>query len=395
MALALFPQGAAGQASVEASGRLQGWSSDRLGRDGNATLNAEAWARLKMPIGTALTLRGEAWVGIDPRGDGDADADLREGLIEARLAGLKVSAGRQILSWGRADRINPTDILAARDYARLVEEEDETRLGQTTLSVGASLGGGTATVYWVPEFRSTKLPLQLANAALPVVTEKGADTGSYALRYEHFGEPFDFSVTYSEGPDRTPWLAIDSDQGVPALQLRHPRVRMIGADLAATIGDYGVRLEVAHYSGWNNVTNTLSPRTPRLAGVIGVDRSFPGGWLIIAQGLLRIASDDGIAPLPLPTLGTRNASIHGAWRKMIVGATFSVRKSFAADRGKAELTSAWLKGGGTFLQGRASIAIGSNLRLQILGEHFDGPQGSYFGRLRANNIVMIGVRAGY
>jgi hypothetical protein len=392
----LSPQVAAGQAHIEASGRLQAWSGDRLGGVGNATVNAEAWARLKLPIGGSVTLRGEGWGGIDPRGNGRADADLREGLIEARIAGLRVSAGRQVLSWGRADRINPTDMLAARDYTRLVEEEEETRLGQATLSVGANVGGGTVTAYWVPEFRPTKLPFQFTSSSLPLVaTEMVGDNGSYALRYEHFGGPFDFSVTYAEGPDHTPWFAIENDQGAPALQLRHPRVRTIGADLALTAGDYGVRVEVARYSGWNGVRGILSPRTPHLAGVIAVDRSFPRGWLIIAQAIVRFASNDVLVASPSSALSARNASVHGAWRKAIAGATFTVHKTFATDRGRAELTSAWLQGGGTFLQGRASFAIADNFRLQILGEHFDGPGDSYFGRLSANNILMIGVRAGY
>ncbi len=393
--IAWLPQTVSAKPDVAVSARLQGWSGDRLGRETDGTINAEVWAKVEIPVGESISLRAEAWAGTDPRGGGQAGADLREGLIEARVAGVKLSAGRQLLSWGRADRINPTDMLAARDYARLVEEEDETRLGQAALTLGTSLGGGTATAYWVPEFRPTALPFQFSSAAIPVVMEKASDSDSYALRYERFGSPFDFSVTFADGPDRTPWLALGTSGGAATLQLKHPRVRTVGADLATTIGNFGVRLEVAHYSGWKGVSATLSPRTPRYAAVLGVDRSLPGGWMLIAQGILRISSKDQAVNSPSLPVSDRNASIHGAWRKTIAGATLSIRKSFAADRGRAELTGAWLSGGGRFLQGRASFSIGGDVRLQILGEHFDGPPGSYFGRLNANNIVMLGLRVGY
>ena len=41
---------------------------------------------------------------------------LREGYLYLRRPGLEVRAGQQIIPWGQADAVNPTDFLTAKDY---------------------------------------------------------------------------------------------------------------------------------------------------------------------------------------------------------------------------------------------------------------------------------------
>lgn len=398
LAFALAAQGsqtAFAQADAKFSGRIQQWSGDRLNRPDNATTNAEAWVKAKLPIGETVTLRGEGWVGLDPHGTGEVGGDLREGLIEINAGPITFKAGRQLFAWGRADRVNPTDVLAPRDYSRLVVEEDENRLGQAAVSLSVPLAGGIITGHWVPEFRVSILPQNLQAIGLPVIKNEPADQGSYAVRYERFGGAIDFALAAADLPDRLPWLALGTNGTTPTLELRHPRVQMVGADLATTVSDFGLRVEVAHYFHGKAFLQGLSPRRPLFAATIGIDRSFRGQWMIIGQAIVRRASDAEPVAARQQVLADRNAIIHGAWRKTIIGATLSIRKTFAADRGNAELTGAVLSGGGRFLQARASFAIADSVRVQILGEHFDGPAASYFGRQSANNNVMIGLRAGF
>lgn len=380
------------QSKPEWSLRLQHWAGDRSGSADESIANAETWGRIRTTISDELSIKGEGWLAVDPVGNGKANGDVREALIELRAGGITLKAGRQIMPWGRADRINPTDVLSARDYRRLVEGEDENRLGQAALTVAVPLAGGAISGIWVPEFRKTKLPSNFDGLATRTVAPLQRD--SFALRYERFGG-VDIALTLAQAPDRTPWLSLSLINGRPGLSLQHPRVRMIGADLATNLGDFGVRFESALYAHDRGALAGLTDRVPRMAVVIGLDRSFPGQWLVIAQGILRTSRSVGPVSPNQQLAARRNANIHGSWDQTIIGATLSVRKTFAGDKGQAELTGAMLSRGGAFLQARASIKLSEQLRLQILGEHYSGSAQSYFGQLKPNNLLMIGLRAGY
>ncbi len=370
--------------------RVAGWSSDRIADEGSRLVNAEAWARGSVDLGPDVTIRGEGWAASEPRGSGKAGADLRELLVELRYHGAKLRAGRQILNWGRADRINPTDVMAARDLRRLVVEDDENRLGQTVVSLAVPLAGGTVSAYWSPEFRPSELPIR----ALPIRRELPNARDGFAMRYERFGSGTDYSLTVARTPDHTPWLVPDTAQGPSALAWRNPAMWMAGGDFATTVGKFGLRVEAAGYWHDRKSVTAVADRLPRFAAVIGIDRNLPGEWLIVVQALVRISAQADAVPPALAALASRNAVIHGVWRDTVAGATLSVRKSFGS-RSTAELTGAWLSGGGSYLQARTSLSLTGLLRLQLLGERYAGDSTSYFGRLRANNLVMIGLRAGF
>ncbi len=382
---------------VELSGRASAWSSDRTGTDEGIEAAAEAWLRVRPGLGEKAALRFEGWAGINPDGIGKLAGDIREAQLRLTDRGVTVSAGRQVSVWGRADRINPTDVAAARDYRRLTEDEDDNRLGLAGASLALPLVGGTLAAHWLPEFRATVLPIVLAAPGLASRQERpDAPETQFALRYERFGSRLDWSVTYAQVADRTPWLAIDrSVAGAPTLVQRHPRLAMLGGDLATTLGDFGLRLEAAGYDYAHDATRGQAGRVPRFAGVLGVDRSFRGQWSIIAQAVLRISRASTLAPGASTLLSDRNNLIHSAWRETILGGTIRVRKGLAGDRAAIEATVAAFTGGGNYVQLKASHRLNDTLRLSLLAECHGGARGTFFGQLRPNNTVSLAVRAGF
>ena len=383
------------QAAGDWSVRVESWGSDRRVSNDKGVLNAEAWIRGSLNAGQNVSLRYEGWVGTDPRGLGEVGADLREGLIEISLGQAKLRAGRQILSWGRADRINPTDVLAARDYRRLVVDEDENRLGQTVASLSVPLLGGALSGYWSPEFRVSELPIGNPAGGGLFVRQRPKNAQAFAVRYERFGSGFDFSLNASQTPDHTPWLVLDGPLRPSSVALRYPTMRTVGGDFATSVGSFGLRVEAAAYWHDSAAVSGVAGRVPRFAAVIGIDRSFPGQWLVTAQALARRSAMAGPVPASLAPLAAKNDVMHGAWRPTIFGGTISVRKTFAADRGRAEFTAAWLSGGGAYFQAKTSLRLTQSVNVQFLGERHVGTAESYLGRLRANNLVMIGLKAGF
>lgn len=384
----------AAQAGVESSWRVAGWSGDRASRTGEGALaNVEAWVRAGTPPGEGASLRFEAWVATDPKGQDKADLDVREASFAITPDPLRLTVGRQIHAWGRSDRINPTDVVGARDLRRLTEDDGDNRLGVAGVSAQLDLAGGVASLHWLPEFRPSQLPMSLP---APVVRDRPDDAArQFAVRYERYGQALDWSLSYADLNDRTPWLDLGPAAGQPRITLRHPRLRMLGGDLATTLGPYGVRAEAALYDYDRADVTGLTTRRPKFALVLGADRDLPGQLNVNVQAVLR-SNDTLTAPTGLKAaIAPRNASIQYAWRAAVSGAAVRLRKPFAADRGSVEATLAAYSGGGTYAQFRLAYALRDGLRASLLAERFAGRSGALFGRLEDNSLIAVGLRAGF
>ena len=381
----------AAHAEVETSWRVAGWSGDRLGQaEEGALANAEAWVRAAAP-GEAASVRFEAWVAADPVGKGEVEADIREASVTVTPGALRLTAGRQIHAWGRSDRINPTDVIGARDLRRLTEDDGDNRLGVAGVSAQMDLTGGVASLHWLPEFRANRLPLTLPASAIH--DRPGRAERQFALRYERYGQALDWSVSYADIADRTPWL--DLDLARARVALRHPRLRMLGGDLATTLGAYGVRAEAALYDYDRGEVTGLAARRPRFALVLGADRDLPGQLNVNLQAVIR-ANETLPAPVgPRVATARRNTTIQYAWRDTVAGAAVRLRKPFGAERGSVEATVAAYAGGGAYAQFRLAYAVADGLRASLLAERFAGQPGSLFGGLEDNSLIAVGLRAGF
>ena len=378
--------------SVEPSARLSMWSSDRLNQDANAVPSLDLWVRANAEISETVSLRLEGWAGLNPSGTGDPGGDIRDAVIDLKAGDVRLTAGRQIFAWGRADRINPTDVISSRDQRRLVDEDEDNRRGLASVSLSLPVAGGTFGLHWLPEFRPTTLPQTLSQPGLAISEVRPQHSErSFAARYERFGQKVDWSVTYSSAPGRLPIFNLSRTASGPVLGLRYPWLKMLGGDLATTIGSYGLRFEAAGYDYDRTGLATAITRVPRFAATLGVDRSFPGQWSVIVQAALRLSRRTG----ETGAFAARNATIHGAWNDVIFGSFARVRKGFSGDRGSVEVVGASFTGGGALGQIKGSYALRDGIRITMMLERYAGPSESYLGRLRGNNLVMIGLRAGF
>ena len=392
--LAAVPGTARATDTLTPSLRAAIWSGDRLTSAKHGIANVEAWTRGGYRMTPQLKLRGEAWVGVNPVGTGDIGGDVREAMIDWRTATVRVRAGRQVRSLGRIDRLAPTDVLGAFDYRRLVDDDDDYRLGIAETRVEVTALGGTAQAEWLPEFRANRLPDDFARFGGSVaLVSPQHPAGQFALRYERFGNRLDWSLSVIRIYDRMPWFALD-----PGIRLRQtfPHMTMLGADFATTVGAYGIRGEAAAYSRDLASARPFAARVPVAALALGIDRDFPGQWNVNAIALARFNKPGAAVTSGIDAAVARaNAAIQFAWRDTVVGGAIRVRRGFASDRGSAEVSAAGFGGGGTLLQGKASYALRDGVRLTVLGQRFAGSEGGFFGRLRANSTVTAGIRVGY
>jgi hypothetical protein len=381
----------------ETSIRASAWSGDRSGsEDEDPTFNLELWGRGAGEIAENIEVRAEGWAATDPTGDGDPALELREAYVAWRSEGVRLAAGRQVFSWGRADRLNPTDVFSARDHRRLVEDENDMRLGILAATAEMDVADGTLTLVWAPEFRTTTLPQRLGLSGVPLLHDApNSDESQFAVRYEQFGSSFDWSVTYAEALDRNPWVTRTGPPGAPAITLVHPRLRMLGGDIATTLGDVGVRAEAAIYDYESSRLNGFAARVPRFALALGADRDFPNQININVQALVRANENLAIPPDALGPVARANGTIQYTWRDTVIGGLIRVRRLFDADRGAIEASAGGFSGGGRFEQLKASYAIADGIRLTLLAERYSGAPETQLGRLSENSLITVGIRYGF
>ncbi|HEY5599276.1 MAG TPA: hypothetical protein VIK48_01185, partial [Candidatus Manganitrophaceae bacterium] len=231
------------------NGSIRGgfWSSSRM-LDGKRDVGAGSlWLKGAQNLGPNSSLHFDGWVGrlFD---ESDIDSRLREGYIDIGAGPIDLRIGQQIIVWGRADRINPTDNLTPRDFTLLVPDDDDQRLGTLALKGTYFIGQTSITAIWLPHFKPNRIPLRPPSPPL-VFNEKRPDgiDPQGAFKIDRTGGVVDWSLSYFHGFDLFPDMAMDlSNLPSVHLVLESHEIDVIGADAAATVGRFGFRGEAAY-----------------------------------------------------------------------------------------------------------------------------------------------------
>jgi len=202
---------------------------------------------------------------------------------------LDVTIGRQRITWGTADKLNPTDNLNPYDLEDVLDfgrhrGSDAINL-QYYFNSEFSLQG-----VFIPFFQPANMPIGIWADALtpsmelpPGLTLKElndqtimpkyniGESSTAGLKFKGFAAGFDFSLSYVWGRDGLPVSTYNSFVPVDTLggininsQLSFYRTHIFGADLAGSIGGVGVWAEAAAFLPENEVimTNDLSAFFP-------------------------------------------------------------------------------------------------------------------------------------
>ena len=132
------------------------------------------------------------------------------------------------------------------------------------------LGDTTLDLFWLPEFRPNRFAVRTPPGVAMRDVDHAWEPAQVAAKLERTGADFDWSLSYFDGLDRNPDFALEP----AALRLVHNRIRVLGADGAATVGRYGLRGEVAHVQTEDEDGDDPTVKNPFLFVVVGGDRSF-------------------------------------------------------------------------------------------------------------------------
>ncbi|MBL0038696.1 MAG: hypothetical protein IPP36_09005 [Nitrosomonadales bacterium] len=220
------------------------------------------WLKGTQNIGEDVTLVAQGWIRNDDifRANGDSKK-LQEGYIKFSSGNVDYRIGRQIIVWGRADRLNPTDNLTPRNFTLLTPEEDDQRIGSLAAKATYHSHENSLTGIWLPGMDPHVFPV----ATTPGVffTQHIPRINRIALKFDRSGGDVDWSASYYNGSDLTPDIAIGAITPSGAnLIFDHNRIRVLGMDAATVIGRYGLRAEAAYAWAVNTGANDFLVKKP-------------------------------------------------------------------------------------------------------------------------------------
>jgi hypothetical protein len=187
--------------------------------------------------------------------------ELRETYADLYLGPVTLRAGKQILSWGAAGFINPSDRFSPVNPTFRSPDMDEQRLGTWALKTTLSVSNTSRLEFlWLPDYRPSELltgafqlPGYIEIQSFNTTYQEFSDSG-FGLRYDLRSKLLDLQLSYYNGFRNTPVLAtetfvVDTSTFTPkqiSLAQQPARVHSAGLNLTIPVGSYLIRTEI----GW-------------------------------------------------------------------------------------------------------------------------------------------------
>jgi hypothetical protein len=318
---------------------------------------------------------------------------LRQAYWAGNTGPLHIRAGRQIVAWGRADRINPSDNLAPRNRRALVTDADEERLGTDMLSASWNLRQSwSLSGYWVPRMPASAIPRNVVRQLTTEPLRPRAATRTIAAKLDYAGSGFDGSVSFLDGAALLPVL-VPADAGIT---VKRPAYRVLAGDFSWQFAaSWGLRGELAvtrfddGASGWRARSGLADFRH----GVFGVERQLDDGWTAIAQYVGRRVSASGGSPVASPLQQLNRAiwfQARGDDDALMIGVT---KSPFDDDWSGHVGMLRSVRHNDMALFMRLEWRISDIYSLRLRHETFRGPPDTNFGALRRNSATIAELRA--
>lgn len=284
--------GTSGQLGLHIGGHVKASVFGGEDIDGDPRI-AAANAQVSLKLTAEKPRLGKAFA--EMRLDGgteNGELTIRPGLREAWVAAypgpFDIRLGKQIIAWGRADGINPTNNVTPMNNTVYSSELDDTRLGNLLARCRAGLGHAALEAIWIPLFAADELLIDRTmvpegiRIGEPRYPDPSLRNGGYALRLDLSFPAVDGSVSYFNGYETQPGFDYQLDMAGMTLLPRAYRIHAIGADFSTTVASFGLRGEVAAEISSDNYEEEIHVPNPALQGVLGVDRTI-GDWEFLLQ----------------------------------------------------------------------------------------------------------------
>ena len=275
--------------------------------------------------------------------DGTFALKLKEAYLDWKGEMLALRVGRQIVSWGKADDIQITDVISPKDEASFIASDyNESRLGIDAVRLSLLTEKMQVDAFFIPFFTPSILPLAKGNPLKSAIfsdvdgiriyapedyrdlerPNKHISNSEYAFRASAYTSFADVSLYYFYGWDDIPFFRYrpnmviynstasdDRDIYDDIFEIdisgKYKRMMMVGFDAAIPAGEFVIRLEEAYFpkrhfqttaeyqmqSQFSGKNVKTSLQKHQLVSLAGLDWAPSGGWTLTAQYIADIVFD--------------------------------------------------------------------------------------------------------
>ena len=275
------------------------------------------YGELDLTLRTAKETYGDGFAeariryGLQADGLQTTAVDLREAYVNAYLGPLDLRIGQQIIVWGRADALNPTNNLTPLDFRIHSPIEDDIRVGNAGARAFLRFAPFRLEGVWMPLYLPTELPVvqlpQYVSYGAPLFPSLNLKDGTEAVRLHLELPAIEMSVSYLHGFALLPGLSVSPNgitltaaaDGTPSPTMP-PSIlvsrtayeqQVLGFDFSTSLGEVAtLRGEAAYRRPYNWAVPDHHIAFPDVQYTIGADHTF-GSLSIIAQYMGRYVFD--------------------------------------------------------------------------------------------------------
>jgi len=292
-----------------------------------------------------------------------------------------LNAGKQVIRWGRADILAPTDRFAPKDYVNVIDNEV---LPVTGVRTSLQFGSETVEGIWVAQMTPSRLPIlnqrwgplppEAARLSLEdrgSVFPEGSEQG---FRWSHSGR-VDLGVSYFNGFNHLPDVQVVVVPGRQALAVTrtYPALRTFGAEASIPTPVLTLKGELAYFR------SPTSSSEEYVLWVLEAERQV-GEWLL----------DGGYVGEAVTS--SRPGLAFGPERG--IGKSFIGRASYTVDPRRTVAVEGAVRqnGNGAYIKGEYSNALAQHWRVTFAGVGIAGSDDDFVGQYRRNSYLSTTLR---
>ncbi len=329
-------------------------------------------------------------------GDRIREVNLREGYVNLYWGPMDLRIGHQIIVWGRADGVNPTDNLTPKNMLVRSPNEDDIREGNFCLRAAGQWHPLRVEVVWVPVYRSSVLPTGLLSLPSGIVLRESfrpdpsLRNGALAFKANLELAAFDASVSYFNGFNPFPGLAAEFPflPGDPVTVFpKAYRTEVWGADFSTTLGgSFGLRGEAAYKNPRGEDSREIYIPDSDIQVILGLDNEFPGDWSFILQYIgshvfsfeeLTLPGEPSL--LPGYELAYKNRLLASQRYADMHSLSLRVAKKLMHEVMTAEIAARInLTSEELLIRPKLTYDVADALTVTVGGEYYSGPAGTLF-----------------
>lgn len=221
---------------------------------------------------------------------------IRRASVQYNRGQFTAEAGKQLIRWGKADILNPTDRFSPRDFLTVVDTD---LLGVLAGRAVWENRSDSVEAVLQPRFTPSRLPLinQRWSNVPPGIQELPQQYPGgvqYGMRWNHLGDGYEASVSYYDGHH---YLPVFTPEG-GGFRRYFPQLRLYGGDVAVPLPWLTLKSEAAWFTSRTPQADEYViyvVQAERQFGEASIVAGYAGEYVTKRRNPIDFAPDRGLA----------------------------------------------------------------------------------------------------